>query len=82
MDGAGHHPVYSIRSLVRALQYCGQQTPVYGFLRALVEGLSMTFCTVLVEESRKQMDGVLCGVRARYLRRTHTRTHTQHNPQL
>eukprot|EP01105_Mastigella_eilhardi_P023687 TRINITY_DN6020_c0_g1_i2.p1 TRINITY_DN6020_c0_g1~~TRINITY_DN6020_c0_g1_i2.p1 ORF type:complete len:5426 (+),score=1513.70 TRINITY_DN6020_c0_g1_i2:922-16278(+) len=47
VDGANQHPHYSLRSLCRALQYTVQCAAQYGFARALLDGISMSFLTQL-----------------------------------
>jgi midasin len=39
-DGVNHRPHFSLRTLVRALEFARKQTHVYSFSRALYEGLS------------------------------------------
>ncbi|KAJ6011835.1 hypothetical protein N7499_013194 [Penicillium canescens] len=46
-DGAGQRPHFSIRTLVRALIYVIDHAHVYGLRRAIFEGFSMSFLTVL-----------------------------------
>ncbi|CAG7947709.1 unnamed protein product [Penicillium nalgiovense] len=46
-DGAGQRPHFSIRTLVRALIYVIDHAHVYGLRRAMFEGFSMSFLTVL-----------------------------------
>jgi midasin len=50
-DGAGDHPHFSIRSLVRCLMYVTQNAPTYGLRRAMYEGAAMSFLTVLSTDS-------------------------------
>ncbi|PWY71646.1 midasin [Aspergillus heteromorphus CBS 117.55] len=52
-DGAGQRPHFSIRTLVRALVYVTDHAHVYGLRRALYEGFSMSFLTVLSQESER-----------------------------
>ena len=52
-DGAGQRPHFSIRTLVRALVYVCDHAHVYGLRRAVYEGFSMSFLTVLSQESEK-----------------------------
>ncbi|KAJ7552529.1 hypothetical protein O6H91_06G059200 [Diphasiastrum complanatum] len=51
LDGAGQKPHYSLRSLSRALEYTKIAMPVYGFNRALYDGVCMSFLTLLDLES-------------------------------
>jgi midasin len=50
-DGADQKPHYSLRTLTRTLLYVSDIAPLYGLRRALFEGFSMTFLTVLNKES-------------------------------
>ncbi|KAL4867700.1 hypothetical protein BDV12DRAFT_197981 [Aspergillus spectabilis] len=50
-DGAGQRPHFSIRTLVRALVYAADHAQIYGLRRAIFEGFSMSFLTVLSRES-------------------------------
>ncbi|KAL4820245.1 hypothetical protein BDW67DRAFT_181320 [Aspergillus spinulosporus] len=50
-DGAGQRPHFSIRTLVRALIYAADHAQIYGLRRAIFEGFSMSFLTVLSRES-------------------------------
>lgn len=52
-DGAGQRPHFSIRTLVRALIYATDHANVYGLRRAIFEGFSMSFLTVLSLESER-----------------------------
>ncbi|KAE8385300.1 hypothetical protein BDV23DRAFT_188413 [Aspergillus alliaceus] len=52
-DGAGQRPHFSIRTLVRALIYVNDHAHVYGLRRAVFEGFSMSFLTVLSQESER-----------------------------
>ncbi|KAJ6155359.1 hypothetical protein N7470_005925 [Penicillium chermesinum] len=54
-DGAGQRPHFSIRTLVRALIYVIDHTHVYGLRRAIFEGFSMSFLTVLSLESERSL---------------------------
>ncbi|KAJ5758589.1 hypothetical protein N7520_005745 [Penicillium odoratum] len=54
-DGAGQRPHFSIRTLVRALIYVIRHTHVYGLRRAMFEGFSMSFLTVLSLESERAL---------------------------
>ncbi|ORY03799.1 P-loop containing nucleoside triphosphate hydrolase protein, partial [Basidiobolus meristosporus CBS 931.73] len=54
-DGANQRPHYSMRTLSRALSYVTQIAPNYGLRRALYEGFSMTFSTLLNKESEVLM---------------------------
>ncbi|EXJ95383.1 hypothetical protein A1O1_00504 [Capronia coronata CBS 617.96] len=50
-DGAGDVPHFSIRSLVRCLMYVSQHGASHGLRRAMFEGFSMSFFTVLSRAS-------------------------------
>ncbi|KAL4876079.1 hypothetical protein BJY04DRAFT_223430 [Aspergillus karnatakaensis] len=52
-DGAGQRPHFSIRTLVRALIYAADHAQIYGLRRAIYEGFSMSFLTVLSQESER-----------------------------
>ncbi|KAJ5702978.1 Midasin [Penicillium malachiteum] len=54
-DGAGQRPHFSIRTLVRALIYVLEHAHVYGLRRAIFEGFSMSFLTVLSLESERAL---------------------------
>ncbi|CEJ53778.1 hypothetical protein PMG11_00119 [Penicillium brasilianum] len=54
-DGAGQRPHFSIRTLVRALIYVIDHAHVYGLRRAMYEGFSMSFLTVLSLESERSL---------------------------
>ncbi|OQD75534.1 hypothetical protein PENDEC_c007G04111 [Penicillium decumbens] len=54
-DGAGQRPHFSIRTLVRALIYVIDHTGIYGLRRAIFEGFSMSFLTVLGSESERSL---------------------------
>ena len=51
VDGANQKPHFSLRTLTRTLTYVLDIAPVYGLRRALFEGFSMSFLTVLNTES-------------------------------
>ncbi|KNE73434.1 hypothetical protein AMAG_17591 [Allomyces macrogynus ATCC 38327] len=54
-DGAGARPHFSLRTLSRALTFVASVAPMYGVRRALFEGFSMTFLTLLDSASQKRM---------------------------
>ncbi|KAL4918208.1 P-loop containing nucleoside triphosphate hydrolase protein, partial [Aspergillus aurantiobrunneus] len=58
-DGAGQRPHFSIRTLVRALIYAADHAQVYGLRRAIFEGFSMSFLTVLSQESERLLTPLL-----------------------
>ena len=51
VDGADQKPHFSLRTLTRTLTYVTDIAPIYGLRRALFEGFSMSFLTVLNRES-------------------------------
>ena len=51
VDGANQKPHFSLRTLTQTLVYCLDMCPVYGLRRALFEGFSMGFLTVLGRDS-------------------------------
>ena len=51
VDGANQMPHFSLRTLTRTLTYVLDIAPIYGLRRALFEGFSMSFLTVLNTES-------------------------------
>lgn len=53
VDGADQKPHYSLRTLTRTLMYVIDITPMYGLRRALFEGFSMSFLTLLNQASIK-----------------------------
>lgn len=53
VDGANEVPHFSLRTLTRVLSYVNTIAPYYGIRRALYEGFSMGFLTLLDRESEK-----------------------------
>ena len=51
VDGANQKPHFSLRTLTRTLIYVLDIAPMYGLRRALLEGFSMSFLTILNMES-------------------------------
>ncbi|WBW75147.1 midasin, Mdn1 [Schizosaccharomyces osmophilus] len=51
VDGAGQKPHYTIRTLSRTLCYVAEIVPIYGLRRSLYEGFSMSFLTLLDQNS-------------------------------
>lgn len=51
VDGANQKPHFSLRTLTRTLIYVLDIAPIYGLRRALFEGFSMSFLTVLDRNS-------------------------------
>lgn len=59
LDSAGKAPEYNLRSLVRALGYARAMSPIYGLRRALYDGISMTFLTLLHQDSLETMGKIV-----------------------
>lgn len=55
VDGANEVPHFSLRTLTRVLSYVNTIAPFYGVRRALYEGFSMGFLTLLDRESEKML---------------------------
>jgi midasin len=55
VDGANQVPHFSLRTLTRVLSYVNEITPLYGLRRALYEGFSMGFLTLLDRESEQML---------------------------
>lgn len=55
IDGAGDMPHFSLRNLVRCLQYIVLHAPHYGLRRSMFEGFTMGFCTTLSKESEARL---------------------------
>ncbi|KAM0290211.1 hypothetical protein ACHAO9_005348 [Fusarium lateritium] len=55
VDGANEVPHFSLRTLTRVLSYVNTIAPHYGVRRALYEGFSMGFLTLLDRESEKML---------------------------
>ena len=53
VDGSNQTPHFSLRTLTRTLMYATDIAPIYGLRRALYEGFSMSFLTLLTVESGK-----------------------------
>ncbi|KAK8101354.1 hypothetical protein PG999_011728 [Apiospora kogelbergensis] len=51
VDGANEVPHFSLRTLTRVLTYVNDIAPMYGLRRALYEGFSMGFLTLLSKDS-------------------------------
>ena len=59
LDSAGQKPAYSLRTLVRGLEYARAAMGTYGLARALWDGLAMTFGTLLSGPTRPALDALL-----------------------
>jgi midasin len=55
VDGANEVPHFSLRTLTRVLTYVNTIAPLYGVRRALYEGFSMGFLTLLDRNSEKML---------------------------
>ncbi|KOS17845.1 Midasin [Escovopsis weberi] len=55
VDGANEVPHFSLRTLTRVLSYVNTISPLYGVRRALYEGFSMGFLTLLDRDSEKML---------------------------
>ncbi|KAH8909629.1 midasin [Coniochaeta sp. PMI_546] len=55
VDGANEVPHFSLRTLTRVLTYANDVAPFYGIERALYEGFSMGFLTLLSQDSEKEV---------------------------
>jgi midasin len=53
VDGANQRPHFSLRTLTRTLSYVVEIAPMYGLRRALYEGFSMAFLTLLDKHSER-----------------------------
>ena len=60
-DGAGRSPKYSLRSMIRALEYARSTQAQYGLMRSLYDGFCMTFLTQLNVESQSVMVSMIRG---------------------
>ncbi|UNI14165.1 AAA ATPase midasin [Purpureocillium takamizusanense] len=55
VDGANEVPHFSLRTLTRVLSYVNTIAPLYGVRRALYEGFSMGFLTLLDRDSERML---------------------------
>ena len=53
VDGANQKPHFSLRTLTRTLDYVVKMGPIYGLRRAMFEGFSMSFLTLLDQASER-----------------------------
>ncbi|XP_071712181.1 midasin isoform X2 [Rutidosis leptorrhynchoides] len=58
-DGANQKPQYSLRSLYRALEYVKKARKDFGLLKAIYDGFSMFFLTMLDVPSAKLMKDII-----------------------
>lgn len=59
LDSANQKPQYSLRTLSRALEYARSAMGTYGLQRALFDGLSMTFVTLLSNATAPKVTSLL-----------------------
>ncbi|KAN0037183.1 hypothetical protein ACTFIV_002519 [Dictyostelium citrinum] len=59
LDGSNQKPIFSLRTLSRALNYTKHVTKSFGFQRALFEGISMSFLTQLNKSSYPMMEQLI-----------------------
>lgn len=59
LDSANQKPQYSLRTLSRALEYARSAMGTYGLQRALFDGLSMTFVTLLSNATAPRVSALL-----------------------
>ncbi|KAK5577473.1 hypothetical protein RB653_002414 [Dictyostelium firmibasis] len=59
LDGSNQKPIFSLRTLSRALNYTKYVTKSFGFQRALFEGISMSFLTQLNKASYPMMEQLI-----------------------
>ncbi|XP_023760194.1 midasin [Lactuca sativa] len=60
-DGANQKPQYSLRSLYRAMEYTKKARRAFGFLKAIYDGFSMFFLTMLDPPSANLMKKLITG---------------------
>ena len=61
VDGAKQKPHFSLRTLTRTLIYILDIAPIYGLRRAMLEGFSMSYLTVLDNESELLLQPLIEG---------------------
>ncbi|KAM9551495.1 midasin-like isoform 2-T2 [Salvelinus alpinus] len=59
VDGTGHHPHYSLRTLCRALKYVAAN-PCHSVQRSLYEGFCLSFLTQLDRSSHPMVQKLVC----------------------
>ncbi|KAL8831495.1 MAG: hypothetical protein Q9191_000836 [Dirinaria sp. TL-2023a] len=59
VDGSNQKPHFSLRTLTRTLTYATDIAPIYGLRRALYEGFSMSFLTLLTVESSQLVISII-----------------------
>jgi midasin (ATPase involved in ribosome maturation) len=59
VDGSNQKPRFNLRSLSRSLEYCADTTNLYGFDRALFEGIQLAFLTQLNTASYDLMSSLI-----------------------
>nr|KAJ0194819.1 hypothetical protein LSAT_V11C700343310 [Lactuca sativa] len=60
-DGANQKPQYSLRSVYRAMEYTKKARRAFGFLKAIYDGFSMFFLTMLDPPSANLMKKLITG---------------------
>ena len=61
VDGCGHKPHFSLRSLCRALRYSASN-PCRNYLRSIYEGICLSFLTQLDQESYSTVEALACKI--------------------
>jgi midasin (ATPase involved in ribosome maturation) len=59
VDGSNQKPRFNLRSLSRSLEYCADTTNLFGFDRALFEGIQLSFLTQLNTASYDIMNALI-----------------------
>ena len=59
LDSADQKPRYSLRTLARALEYVSAASPLYGVQRAMMDGFSMSFLTLLKKEGQEILEKLM-----------------------
>jgi MoxR-like ATPase len=59
LDSADQKPRYSLRTLARALEYVSAASPLYGVQRAMMDGFSMSFLTLLKKEGQVVLEKLM-----------------------
>ena len=59
LDSADQKPRYSLRTLARALEYVSAASTLYGVQRAMMDGFSMSFLTLLKKEGQEILEKLM-----------------------
>ena len=59
LDSADQKPRYSLRTLARALEYVSAASQLYGVQRAMMDGFSMSFLTLLKKEGQEILEKLM-----------------------